>query len=233
MHGRHEGHCSFEHRVIAHIMKQCFSIVSRQLFEGGGLSSAPAHPLPAVQSLHTLPVSDTSLNSGQDDVDAPLQFRQSHKQTVAKLLASGMLSSSRICADIARSIGISREAVVMAARDGMPLQSAEAAREWLQARHETLLHDDSHEHSESPVQVLACDATCHGLPAAVGGGSARATHTASDAARRQSRRMSPPVTPVSSLYTAIVISDSDDARIVISDSDDARDLQEDGASSSE
>ena len=56
-----------------------------------------------------------------------------------------------------------------------------------------------------------------------GGGSARANHTASDAACRQSRRMAPPVTPVSSLYTAIVISDSDDAR----------DLQEDGASSSE
>jgi hypothetical protein len=238
--GRHEGHLSFEHRAIACIMKQCFSIVSRQLFEGegGGLSSAPAHPLPAshqpaVQSVHTLPVADTSLTSGQDDVDASLQFRQSHKQTVAKLLASGMLSSSRICADIARSIGISRDAVVMAVRDGMPLQSAEAAREWLQGRHETLLYDGSHEHSESAVQVSACDATCHGLPAAVGGGSARATHTAADAARRQFRRTAPPVAPASSLYTAIVISDSDDARIVISDSDDARDLQQDGASSSE
>jgi hypothetical protein len=226
---RHEGHRSFEHRVIAHIMKQCFSIVSRHLFgEGGGLSSASAHPLPAshqpaVQSVHTLPVADTSLTSGQDDVDASLQFRQSHKQTVAKLLASGMLSSSRICADIARSIGISREAVVMAARDGMPLQSAEAARDWLRARHETLLRDGSHEHSESTVQVSACDTTCHGLPAAVGGGSARATHTAADVARRRFRRMAPPVTPVSSLYTAIVISDSDDAR----------DMQQDGASSSE
>jgi hypothetical protein len=42
-------------------------------------------------------------------------------------------------------------------------------------------------------------------------------------ARRQSRRMAPPVTPVPSLYTAIVISDSDDAL----------DMQQDGASSSE
>ena len=56
-----------------------------------------------------------------------------------------------------------------------------------------------------------------------GGGMARANHNASDAACRHSRRMALPVTPVSSLYTAIVISDSDDAR----------DLQEDGASSSE
>jgi hypothetical protein len=63
------------------------------------------------------------------------------------------------------------------------------------------------------------------LPAAVGGGSARATHTAADATRRKSRRMAPLATPVSSssLYTTIVISDSDDAR----------DLQQDGASSSE
>ena len=63
------------------------------------------------------------------------------------------------------------------------------------------------------------------LPAAVGGGSARATHTAADAARRKSRRMAPLATPVSfsSLYTTIVISESDDAR----------DLQQDGASSSE
>jgi hypothetical protein len=61
------------------------------------------------------------------------------------------------------------------------------------------------------------------LPAAIGGGSARATHTAADAARRQAKRMMPNVNARSSLYTTIVISDSDDAR----------DLQQDGASSSE
>jgi hypothetical protein len=31
--GRHDGHRSFEHRVIASIMKRCFSVVSRRLLD--------------------------------------------------------------------------------------------------------------------------------------------------------------------------------------------------------
>ena len=61
------------------------------------------------------------------------------------------------------------------------------------------------------------------LPAAVGGGSARATHTAADAARREARRKAPHVNPVSTVYTTFVFSDSDDAR----------ELEQGGASSSE
>lgn len=59
------------------------------------------------------------------------------KQTIANLLSKEMFASSRLCADAARSVGLSRDVVTRAARTGMPLHSVEAARAWLLAQKET------------------------------------------------------------------------------------------------
>jgi hypothetical protein len=56
-------------------------------------------------------------------------------QLVRQLLSKGMFCGSRICADFARALGSSREVIAQAAKDGMPMQNVDAAREWLQTDH--------------------------------------------------------------------------------------------------
>ncbi len=100
------------------------------------------------------PAHSNVAESNSDFDGLSLLQKKCHKQTVSKLLSRGMFTSSRLCADAARVLNLSRDAVTRAARDGMPLHTMDAARAWLLLQCESPIRES---HDES----VTC---CHSSP---------------------------------------------------------------------
>jgi hypothetical protein len=83
------------------------------------------------------PLGALSILTFDQTANSPPQDRRPN-QSVHLLLSKGMFHMSRICSETAQALGLSRDVVTQAARDGMPFESIEAAREWWQASLEPL-----------------------------------------------------------------------------------------------